>query len=105
MGMMIDEQNDIFGNPMKVREAIALLAYGTDYEIKGAYSGKIYHRSWTNKREHIEQFYDETVGDNPFYSNIRVNSTVGIGTWASPVIGIWMHDYYMCKEVENENDD
>ena len=105
MGMTIDEQNDIFGNPMKVREAIALLAYGTDYEIKGSYSGKIYHRSWKNKREHVEQFYDETVADNPFYSNIRVNSTTGIGTWASPVIGIWMHDYYMCKEVVEDGND
>ena len=30
---------------MTVREAINLLAYGEDFYIKGAYSGKIYHKS------------------------------------------------------------
>ena len=92
----------IFGTPMKVREAVASLAYGTEYEIKGAYSGKIYHRSWKNKKDHVEQFYDETVTDSPFYSAIRVNSARGIGEWARPVIGIWMHDYQMCKENDHE---
>lgn len=97
---LIEEKDDIFGQPMKVREAIALLTYGTEYEIKGSYSGKIYHRSWKNKKEHVEQFYDETVVDNPFYVKMRTNSATGIGEWACPVIGIWMHDYYLCNEVE-----
>lgn len=89
--------SEIFGESMKVREAISLLAYGTKYEIKGSYSGKIYHRSWQNKGNHVEQFYDETVSDQPFYTKIRINQTRGIGEWAEPVIGIWMHDYYLCK--------
>jgi hypothetical protein len=93
----------IFGTPMKVREAIALLAYGAEYEIKGAYSGKIYHRSWKNKKDHVEQFYDETVVDNPFYTKMRINSTSGIGEWACPIIGIWMHDRQMYMENEDGN--
>lgn len=89
--------SDVFGEPMKVREAIALLAYGTNYEIKGAYSGKIYHRSWVNKKGHAEKFYDETTTDNPFYATGRM-SKVTRTEFFSPVIGIWMHDYYLCNE-------
>lgn len=89
---------------MKVREAIALMAYGTCYEIKGAYSGKIYHKSWVNKKEHAEKFYDETTTDNPFYATGRMSAVTGTA-YFSPVIGIWMHDYYLCKEPQAENEE
>lgn len=95
--------SDAFGEMMKVRDALSLLSYGTEYEIKGSYSGKIYHRSWINKKDHIEQFYDETVINNPFYCGIRINKTTGLGEWARPVIGIWMHDYYLCNPEDKED--
>ena len=89
--------NEIFGEDMKVRDAISMLEYGTEFEIQGFYSGKIYHRSWVNKKEHVEKFFDETTTTSPFYTKIRVNKTNGISEWARPVIGIWMHDYNLCK--------
>ena len=95
--------SDAFGELMKVREAIALLAYGTNYEIKGAYSGKIYHRSWVNKKEHVEKFYDETATDNPFYVTGRMSKVTGMAFF-SPVIGIWMHDYYLCNKTQESED-
>lgn len=87
---------------MTVREALDLFSYGTDYEIKGAYSGKIYHRSRINRKEHAEKFYDETVTDSPFYATGRTSMITGT-TWFSPVIGIWMHDYYLCNPQESED--
>ena len=96
--------SDIFGEMMKVREAIALLAYGTCYEIKGAYSGKIYHRSWVNKKEHAEKFYDETTADNPFYATGRMSKVTGTA-YFTPVIGIWMHDYHLCEEPQERSDE
>ena len=51
---------------MTVREAINLLAYGTAFYIKGAYSGKIYHKSYENRKEHLEKFLDEHVSLEPF---------------------------------------
>ena len=93
--------SDAFGEPMKIREAIALLAYGTNYEIKGSYSGKIYHRSWVNKKGHAEKFYDEIAADDPFYATGRMSAVTGTAFF-SPVIGIWMSDYYLCKEQQTE---
>ena len=95
--------SDIFGEMMKVRDALSLLSYGTDYEIKGSHSGKIYHKSWLNKKDHVERFYDEIVKDDPFYCGIRISNTTGIGEWARPVIGIWMHDYYLCNPKDRED--
>ena len=93
----------IFNKSMKVREAISLLNYGTNYEIKGAYSGKIYHRSWINKKEHIEKFYDETTIDNPFYATGRMSNITGTA-YFTPVIGIWMSDYYIVNKQQAESE-
>jgi hypothetical protein len=38
---------------MTVKEAVDLLGYGAAYEIKGAYSGKIYHKSYVNRSNRI----------------------------------------------------
>lgn len=38
---------------MTVKEAIKLFAYGTAYEIKGAYSGKTYHKSYMNSSKNL----------------------------------------------------
>ena len=81
-----------FGEMMNVGEAISLLSYGTKFEIKGSFSGKIYHRSWINKAKHAEQFYKETASHTPFYTTGHM-STVSGEAYFSPVIGIWMHDY------------
>lgn len=88
-------EEDIFGTPMKVREAVALLAYGTEYEIKGAYSGKIYHRSWNNNKKNIEKYLNEITADNPYYTKLVIDKE---GDYCRPIIGIWMHDYEICKE-------
>lgn len=90
---------------MTVSEAISLLEYGTNYEIKGSYSGKIYHRSWINKKKHVEQFYNETTMDAPFYATGRMSKVTGTAFF-TPVIGIWMHDYYLYKsQKESEETD
>lgn len=88
-------KEDIFGTPMKVREAIALLSYGANFELKGAYSGKIYHRSWNNKKKNIEKYLDKTTVDNPYYTKLVADKE---GDYCRPIIGIWMHDYEICKE-------
>lgn len=85
---------------MTVKEAIEMLAYGEAYEIKGAHSGKIYHRSWVNKKEHAEQFFEEEAIKDPFYSGIRTNKRKFDHAWCHPYIGIWMHDYYICHPEE-----
>ena len=41
---------------MKVREALSMLAYGEAFYLKGAYSGKVYHKSYVNKRENLEKY-------------------------------------------------
>lgn len=84
-----------FGKMMKVEEAISLLSYGTNFEIKGAFSGKIYHRSWINNKKHAEQFYNGTTPSDPFYATGRISNIAG--KLFAPVIGIWMHDYDIIK--------
>lgn len=95
-----------FGEMMKVGEAISLLSYGTSFEIKGSFSGKIYHRSWINQKKHAEQFYNETTPSNPFYATGRMSKVTGTA-YFSPVIGIWMHDYDIVKkpQVVEERED
>ena len=92
---MTDTKDNIFGNKMTVGEAISLLAYSTRYEIKGSYSGKIYHRSWRNKEKNIEKFLDRTTVDNPFYAALSLDKG---SNYCSSVIGIWMHDYDLCRK-------
>ena len=54
---------------MTVNEAIKLLAYGTAYEIKGAYSGKIYHKSYMNSSKNLDKYANMEVTDKPFYAD------------------------------------
>ena len=58
---------------MTVKEAVSLLHYGTHFEIKGSYSGKIYHNTMRNKRKNIEKYYDQTVVDEPFFVNMAID--------------------------------
>lgn len=84
---------------MKVKEAIGLLAYGTPYEVRGAYSGKVYHRN-TNSSKNLDKYADREVTDTPFYVSMRVDKDVGIASYCRPIVGIWMHDYDLAKENE-----
>jgi hypothetical protein len=85
------------GNGMTVNEAIKLLAYGTAYEIKGAYSGKIYHKSYMNSSKNLDKYANMEVTDEPFYTDMRIRGSES-NRWCIPVIGIWMHDYDLCRK-------
>ena len=86
---------------MKVKEAISLLAYGTQYEIKGAFSGKIYHRTFINNPKNLDKYADQTVSDEPFYVTMMMRGHE-TNEWCFPVIGIWMSDYDLVKEREKQ---
>ena len=81
---------------MKVRDAIDLLVYGQAFYIKGAYSGKIYHKSYENKREHLEKYLDEKVTSDPFFTDLYTPKRKYGQSYTYPIIGIWMSDYYIC---------
>lgn len=76
---------------MTVREAKNLLAYGTAYEIRGAYSGKVYHRSYVNSSKNFDKYANREVPDSPFYTALRLRGNE-INEWCMSVIGIWMYD-------------
>jgi hypothetical protein len=84
---------------MTVNEAIKLLGYGTAYEIKGAYSGKIYHKSYMNSSKNLDKYANMEVLDldAPFYTDIRIRGSES-NHWSIPVIGIWMQDYDLFKK-------
>lgn len=85
---------------MTVREAINLLAYGEAFYIQGAHSGKIYYKSYVNKKEYLEQFLDERVTDTPFFTDLFTTKRKYGQAYTYPVIGIWMSDYYICHPEE-----
>jgi len=82
---------------MTVNETIKLLSYGTAYEIKGAYSGKIYHRSYINNNKNLDKYANMEVIDAPFYADMRIRGSE-TNHWCIPVIGIWMDDYDLCRK-------
>lgn len=85
---------------MTVREAINLLAYGEAFYIQGAHSGKIYYKSYVNKKDYLEQFLDERVTDTPFFTDLFTTKRKYGQAYTYPVIGIWMSDYYICHPEE-----
>lgn len=78
---------------MTVKEAVGLLAYGTAYEIRGSYSGKIYHRSYINNSKNLDKYAGREVNDAPFYTTLAVRGDTLTNERCIPVIGIWMYDY------------
>lgn len=82
---------------MTVKEAINLLAYGQAFYIQGAYSGKIYHKSYVHKHEHLEKYLCESVNDTPFFTDLYTPKQKYGNAYTYPVIGIWMSDYYICN--------
>lgn len=85
---------------MTVREAIKLFSYGQEFYIKGAYSGKIYHKSYENKKEHLEKYLNERVSENPFFTDLYTTKRKYGTAYTYPIIGIWMSDYYICHPEE-----
>lgn len=82
---------------MTVKEAIKLFSYGTVYEIKGAYSGKTYYKSYLNSSKTLDKYADREVTDSPFYADMRLRGSDS-NHWCIPVIVIWMHDYDLCRK-------
>ena len=88
---------------MKVRDAVDLLVYGQAFYIKGTHNGKIYHKSYENKREHLEKYLDEEVPSDPFFADLYTSKHKYGQAYTYPIIGIWMCDYYICRsEKEGE---
>lgn len=77
---------------MTVKEAIALLSYGTAYEIRGAYDGKTYHKSYVNSSKNLDKYAEQEVTAAPFYPDMRMRGS-DTNRWIIPVIVVWMHDY------------
>lgn len=86
---------------MTVKEAINMLSYGTAYEIKGSYSGRVYHRSYINSRKNLDKYADKEVSDTPFYSTLAIRGATFSNKLCMAVVGIWMHDYDMRKDDKN----
>jgi len=81
---------------MTVKEAINMLSYGTAYELKGAYSGKIYHRSYANSNKNLDKYADREVTDSPLFAKLVMRGSE-TNMWYLPVVGIWMHDYDIAR--------
>ena len=81
---------------MTVKEVINMLSCGTAYELKGAYSGKIYHRSYTNSSKNLDKYADREVTDSPLFAKLVMRGSE-TNMWYLPVVGIWMHDYDIAR--------
>ena len=81
---------------MTVNDIIKLFSYGQAYEIRGAYSGKIYHKSYVNSKKNLEKYLDREVSDTPLYTDMRIRGT-DTNHWCISVMVIWMSDYDLCE--------
>ena len=81
---------------MTVKEVIDLLGYGQAYEIKGAYSGKTYHKSYLNSRKNGEKYFDMEVTNSPIQADMRMRGADD-NHWCIAVITIWIYDYDLCE--------
>ena len=88
---------------MTVKEAVALLSYGTAYEIRGAYDGKTYHKSYANSSKNLDKYADQEVTAAPFYTDMRMRGS-DTNRWVIPVIVVWMHDYELRREKERQDE-
>lgn len=86
---------------MKVKDITGILQYGQAFEIRGAYSGKTYHKSYLNNERNLQKYLDEEVAEKPIYSDMRIRGS-DTNHWCISVIVVWMHDYNMCKQREGE---
>ncbi len=86
---------------MTIKEAVSMLAYGEGFYLKGAYSGKVYYKSWANRKELFEKYENETASESPFFTDLYTNKRKYDKAYTYPVIGIWMSDYYICHPEES----
>lgn len=86
---------------MTVKDIIGMFSYGQPFEIRGAYSGKTYHKSYVNGEKNLQKYLDREVNNTPIYSDMRVRGT-DTNHWCISVIVVWMHDYDTCKQREGE---
>lgn len=89
---------------MTVAEVKNQFCYGTRFFLKGAYSGKIYYRSWINKDELLDRYLSRECPEHPIFTTMDIRPTrmVESNTFVNAVIGIWMHDYPGWKGGEDD---
>lgn len=90
---------------MTVKEMVALIGYGSAYEIRGAYSGRIYHRSYNNGGSNLAKYSENAVTDTPLYTTLRLRGDDVSNGWCVPVIGIWMDDYDIARRKGKRDDE
>lgn len=86
---------------MTVKDIIGMFSYGQPFEIRGAYSGKTYHKSYVNGDKNLQKYLDREVDNTPIYSDMRVRGS-DTNHWSISVIVVWMYDYDMCKQREDD---
>ena len=86
---------------MKVKDITGILQYGQAFEIRGAYSGKVYHKSYLNSDKNLRKYLEREVTDTPIYSDMRTRGS-DTNHWVISVIVVWMHDYNMSKQREGK---
>lgn len=80
----------MFENNMTVKDIITLIAHNNAYEIRGAYSGKIWYKSYYHSNKRLERFLDMNVMNKPISTHLVMRGDVN--EWVMPVIVIWMYD-------------
>lgn len=85
---------------MTVKEAVECLAYGEDFYLKGAYSGKVLYHSRRNKKERLERFYEWETTRECFFTDLYTPNQKYAKPYTFPIIGIWVSDYGRTKGVE-----
>lgn len=83
---------------MTVKDAVFMIS-DSPFELKGSYSGKVYHKSYLNSQKNFEKYAKFEVIDRPFYPDIRLVGNE-YNHRAVGVIVIWMCDYDICKSKE-----
>lgn len=72
---------------MIIKDVLNLLAYGTQYELIGARTGKTLCSSWNNKKEYIARFHDCIVSDTPIFPSLRIFTD---NKCVYPIVAIWV---------------
>lgn len=81
----------MFEKNMTVKDIIALIGHNNAYEIRGAYSGKYWYKSYYHSNKKLERLLDREVTDKPIYTHL-VKRGDDMNEWVIPVIVIWMYD-------------
>lgn len=73
-----------------------------NFELRGAHSGRVYHKSLYNARRHLEQFLD--WGVRGLYPTQDLTPPSYGTPHAIPVLGIWVRDYDYAQAKEKEKE-